>query len=431
MEEGRKAYTNKELDYTCIEIFDEDKIEDFFKIDKLIINNSIEIYKNLDIFILGYPKGNELAFSNGTISGIKNNIMIHTCSTYDGSSGSPIISKYSDNSVIGLHFGTHEKYNFNLSTSIISIINDIKNTDYINNYLKSFSNQIFSTKKSYCYFHLNGLINLGYTCDINSILQCLLHVDEFINYFLNIFPKDFGLLKEKNKNVETQGNISKTLYDLFIKLYNENNDKKKYISPHEILDIIKKYNQYLFESPYHWFVKDAKDFFDYILESIHNELNYFGDKFIISKVENQYNRAICFNNYVVEYYKNNGLNNYVLKYYKNYYSIISKLFSGIFEKIIKCKICQKIIYDYQSFYILKLNMKDYDGKDFNIYNGFEDNQKFKLLTQDNKISCKICNHLNDLEYCNQIIIPPNILVINFDKKAFLEQKVLYLMKKLI
>ena len=95
------------------------------------------------------------------------------------------------------------------------------------------------------------------------------------------------------------------------------------------------------------------------------------------------------------------------------------------------QICQKIIYDYQSFYILKLNMKDYDGKDFNIYNGFEDNQKFKLLTQDNKISCKICNHLNDLEYCNQIIIPPNILVINFDKKAFLEQKVLYLMKKLI
>ena len=420
MKEGRKAYTNKELDYTCIEIFDEDKIEDFFKIDKLIINNSIEIYKNDDIFILGYPKGNELAFSDGTISGIKNNIMIHTCSTYVGSSGSPIISRYSDNSVIGLHSGTHEKYNFNLATSIISIITDIKNTDYMNNYLKSFSNQIFSTKKSYCYFHLKGLANLGRTCSLNSILQCLLHIDEFINYFLNIFPKDFGLLKEKNKNVETQGNISKTLYDLIIKLYNENDNKKehkefRFIEPREILKIIGEYNRYLFHGPYHYDMKDPKDYFDYILESIHNELNYFGDKVIISKVENQHNRAICLNNYVVEYYKNNGLNNYVLKYYKNNYSIISKLFSGIFEKIIKCKICQKIIYDYQSFYILKLNMNDYYGKDFHIYNGFEDNQKFKLLTQNNQISCKTCNHLNDLEYCSQIIIPPNILVISLGR----------------
>ena len=60
-------------------------------------------------------------------------------------------------------------------------------------------------------------------------------------------------------------------------------------------------------------------------------------------------------------------------------------------------------------------MNDYYGKDFHIYNGFEDNQKFKLLTQDNQISCKICNHLNDLEYCSQIIIPPNILVISLGR----------------
>jgi len=29
IKEDRKTYTNKELDYTCIEIFDEDKIEEF------------------------------------------------------------------------------------------------------------------------------------------------------------------------------------------------------------------------------------------------------------------------------------------------------------------------------------------------------------------------------------------------------------------
>ena len=62
IKEDRKTYTNKELDYTCIEIFDEDKIEEFLKIDKIIINNSIEFYKNKEIFILQYPNGNELTF---------------------------------------------------------------------------------------------------------------------------------------------------------------------------------------------------------------------------------------------------------------------------------------------------------------------------------------------------------------------------------
>ena len=50
--------------------------------------------------------------------------MIHNCSTYEGSSGSPIISRYSDYSIIGLHFGNYKK--INLSTNIISIIDDIK-----------------------------------------------------------------------------------------------------------------------------------------------------------------------------------------------------------------------------------------------------------------------------------------------------------------
>jgi len=35
--ENRKIYTNKELDYTCIEILDEDNIEEYFKIDENII----------------------------------------------------------------------------------------------------------------------------------------------------------------------------------------------------------------------------------------------------------------------------------------------------------------------------------------------------------------------------------------------------------
>ena len=50
---NRKTFTNKELDYTCIEIFDTDKIYNFFKIDKEIFDNKNNLV-NKEIFILQY-----------------------------------------------------------------------------------------------------------------------------------------------------------------------------------------------------------------------------------------------------------------------------------------------------------------------------------------------------------------------------------------
>ena len=131
--EERKVYTNEELDYTCIELFESDGIKDFFEIEpdlfKYDINN---ILKDNDIFILQFPKGNDLYFSHGIIKSIKDNIIEHNASTEEGSSGSPIIRRTGKNYVIGLHFGggiknkNKDKYLYNLATDFVSIIDDIK-----------------------------------------------------------------------------------------------------------------------------------------------------------------------------------------------------------------------------------------------------------------------------------------------------------------
>ena len=135
IKDGRNLYINKDLNYTNIEIYDKDDIKDFFTIDNNIIGKSIDTFNNKDIIILQYSKGNELSISTGKIIGRKNDKMMHNCSINNNSSGSPIISRNSNNSIIGLHYGSDNILNINLSTSIISIIDNIKS--YNKNYIIS------------------------------------------------------------------------------------------------------------------------------------------------------------------------------------------------------------------------------------------------------------------------------------------------------
>ena len=117
---NRKVFTDEELDYTIIEILEEDKIEQFLEIAQNIDN----MLNGNDIFILQYLNSDELLFSSGNIISIEDNIIKHTCSTSQGASGSPIILRHSNN-IIGLHFGSDKNRSYNLSTNINSIVNDI------------------------------------------------------------------------------------------------------------------------------------------------------------------------------------------------------------------------------------------------------------------------------------------------------------------
>ena len=129
----RKIYTSKTLDFTCVEIYDNDNIKKFFVINHQILNYNINIFINKDIFILQFPNGEDLSFSEGKILSIYDeNYFTHNCSTLKGSSGSPIILR-EDSTIIGLHHSSFNKMennnikSYNLSTSILSIIKYILN----------------------------------------------------------------------------------------------------------------------------------------------------------------------------------------------------------------------------------------------------------------------------------------------------------------
>ena len=94
IDKTRKKYTNRELDFTFIEIKpNEDNIHNFLEIDEEDINKSnINLeYINKSIYLLHYPKG-DLSISCGVIKKIKESEIAYLCNTEEGSSGCPILS---------------------------------------------------------------------------------------------------------------------------------------------------------------------------------------------------------------------------------------------------------------------------------------------------------------------------------------------------
>ena len=81
----RYKLTNKDYDFTIIEILKEDKINNYLEVNQDIFN------KGDYLFSLQYPKGGKLQYSHGKLRAMKDGILIHDVGEDQGSSGSPII----------------------------------------------------------------------------------------------------------------------------------------------------------------------------------------------------------------------------------------------------------------------------------------------------------------------------------------------------
>jgi len=164
--------------------------------------------------VLQYPDGKDLCFSNGKILSTSDNLLLHSCSTHKGSSGSPIISRKSNYSVIGLHTGSYknnklnDKFSFNLSTPIISIINDIK--DKFKN-KKIIMNDINKINEVNEYNKSNNYIIAELNAEKNSKIKIISSFEEFKNNFIlkNYNPIDYNNEKDIKKNCEISVNNKK------------------------------------------------------------------------------------------------------------------------------------------------------------------------------------------------------------------------------
>ena len=110
---NRFVCTNDDLDYTCIEIFDNENFDNYFTIDPDInCDNPFEQYKDDLIVIMQFPGNKGVSVAEGKIINIiDNSTIIHSVSTDGGSSGSPIILSTRNLNIIGIHQGKFKDNN--------------------------------------------------------------------------------------------------------------------------------------------------------------------------------------------------------------------------------------------------------------------------------------------------------------------------------
>jgi ubiquitin C-terminal hydrolase len=269
--------------------------------------------------------------------------------------------------------------------------------------------EIQNLKNAQYIFFTNGLYNNGPSCSMNATLQCLLHVNELVSYFINIYPKDSNNLNNINKDVDSKGQISLSFYNVVKGIsssrYSYNNfnmfinpNSYNYFSSDEFKSTISTYN----EQFKNFGENDSKDLILYLFQTIHDELNYLGNNSSLPNYRpNQFDENEAFN-YFFEIYKMQN------------YSIISEIFYGTYKSITTCKQCNSIIYNFQKFELLSFEMFDYKDAIFSLYNGFEDNEKNQELKGDNQFYCNMCRKLCDAEVKTKIIEAPDKLLINID-----------------
>ena len=184
-----------------------------------------------------------------------------------------------------------------------------------------------------------GLRNVGLTCYMNSTLQCLLHIPELNNYFHKIYPGQSENFRSINKAAETKGKLSKGYFDLMMSVITKNLSENRYsksVTPNCFHEIIGELNPQFrtFDA------NDSKDLLIFLIQSMHEELNYFGDKKL--EVVPPCDQTI----------PQKALDFFLAVNTELNLSIFSYLFYGIFKSETECLKCHQKFYNFQYFQIL-------------------------------------------------------------------------------
>lgn len=234
---------------------------------------------------------------------------------------------------------------------------------------------------------LTGLRNLGNTCYMNSILQCLCNAPHLADYFnRNCYQDDINrsnLLGHKGEVAEEFGIIMKALWT----------GQYRYISPKDFKVTIGKINDQFAGSSQ----QDSQELLLFLMDGLHEDLNK-ADNRKRHKEENN-DHLDDFKAAEHAWQKHKQLNE----------SIIVALFQGQFKSTVQCLTCHKKSRTFEAFMYLSLPLAS--TSKCTLQDCLRLFSKEEKLTDNNRFYCSHCRARRDsLKKIEIWKLPPVLLV---------------------
>ena len=305
-------------------------------------------------------------------------------------------------------------------------------------------------KNNYSMPPLIGLDNIGATCYMNATLQCLCNIPKFVNYF-----KYNNHLKEKVRNDVIAGNkLLCSSFKLLIeqlwpdRLYYNNynnpnfnypsfgnigsnntflNKKNESFPPKDFKAKISRMND-LFKGVA---ANDAKDLVNFLIMTLHEELNTAEKKILNTSAINQdqRNQQLMFNLFTQDFVNNNK-------------SIISDLFYGVNYNIVQCNGCMTRSFNYQTYFFFVFPLEEirifknqnnynnnfnynmnFNNNEVNIYDCFLYDQRINYMVGENAMFCNFCKRQCNSQMCTILAFGPEIIIIILNRGQGIQYKV--------
>lgn len=263
-----------------------------------------------------------------------------------------------------------------------------------------------------------GLTNLGNSCYMNCILQCLVATPPLTKFFFKA-SKGNGLEITQFKDhinltnrLGTKGAVTITLVNLITNMLK---NLGKYFTPSDFKKIIGTY------SPGRQFAtaeqQDCIEFLNFILDSVHEDLNKV-------KFESAQDRAK-----LLELSPEEEKNKEQLpvrlastieweRYLALNLSVVVDYFQGQYLSRLRCLVCNLTSTTYNSFSILSLPIPERMGtqnKKLTLFDCLDFFTETELLEDDNKWHCPLCKRFTRLTKKIVITRLPSVLIIHFKR----------------
>lgn len=193
----------------------------------------------------------------------------------------------------------------------------------------------------------SGLVNLGNTCYLNSILQCLIYSDKLTKYFLSKkYIEDINVKEKFSDELESDRPIAEIITTKYHSFLEQMTSKRCIVPPVSIKRILDILSIKFRGTRQH----DSHECLMFLLDILHMSLCYEVDINYKNNIEVPLsNESIQLEKKAIEDYK---------RYYKSSYSKIVELFHGQYCIKTECPMCQYKSYTFDPFTCVSLDLHE-------------------------------------------------------------------------